>query len=235
MKNKSLIESFNNAINGIIYAIRNERNMKIHIVAAVVVLLLSLFYDLNKEELLIVCLVVALVLVCELFNTAVELLVDIIIDVYHPKAKIIKDVAAGAVMISAFFSLIAAYFIFFDRVGNDLEIGIVRIRQAPMHITVIALIITSIIVVVLKAYSKTGTPFHGGMPSGHAAIAFAITTSIALWTDNVKITILCLVISLLLIQSRLEGKIHTVIESLAGAAIGFLTALLLFQIFYTVR
>ena len=84
MKNKNLIESFNNAINGVIYAIKAERNMKIHISAAALILLLSLFYDLTRTELLLVCLTIVMVLICELFNTAMEVLVDTIIEIYHP-------------------------------------------------------------------------------------------------------------------------------------------------------
>lgn len=232
MKNKNLIESFNNAINGIIYSIKLERNMKIHISVAALILLLSLFYDLTRTELLLVSLTIVLVLICELFNTAMEVLVDTIIEIYHPKARIIKDTTAGAVLISAFFSLIVAYFIFYDRVSTSLEIGIVRIKQAPMHLAVIALIMTILLVLVLKAFSKKGTPLSGGMPSGHSAIAFSVTTAIALWTENINITILVLLISMLLVQSRLEAKIHSMLELLAGAALGFTVTLLLFKAFY---
>jgi diacylglycerol kinase (ATP) len=158
-------------------------------------------------------------------------LVDTIIDIYHPKAKLVKDTAAGAVMVSAFASLLVAYFVFFDRVSTSLETGIVRIKQAPMLITVIALILTIISVIFIKTFSKRGTPFSGGMPSGHSAVAFAATTAVALWTNNISITLLMLVVSLLVIQSRLEGKIHTVIELLAGAVIGFAVTLLLFQLY----
>jgi diacylglycerol kinase (ATP) len=232
MKNRNFIDSFNNAINGIVYAIKFERNMKIHVTAAVLTLIFSLFYELSRIEFLIICLTIGLVIVCELFNTAVEVIVNIITEVYHPKAKIIKDVAAGAVLVSAFVSLIVAYFIFFDRVSNSLEIGIERVRQSPMHLTIIALIVTTILVIVMKAYSGKGTPFSGGMPSGHAAIAFSITTAVALWTDNIRITILFLIISILLIQSRLEGKIHNIVELIMGSLLGFLVTLLLFKLFY---
>ncbi len=232
MKNKNLIESFNNAINGVIYAIKAERNMKIHISAAALILLLSLFYDLTRTELLLVCLTIVMVLICELFNTAMEVLVDTIIEIYHPKAKIIKDTAAGAVLISAFFSLVVGYFIFFDRVSTSLEIGIIRIKQAPMHLAIIALLITIIFVLVLKALTKKGTPLSGGMPSGHSAIAFSVTTAIALWTENVSITMLVLLVTFLVVQSRLEAKIHSILELLAGALLGFSLTLLLFRIFY---
>lgn len=231
MKNRNLTESFNNAVNGILYTVRNERNMKIHIAAAVLVLLLSLFYNLSRVEYLIVFITIALVIICELFNTAVEILVDTLIGVYHPKAKIVKDAAAGAVMVAAFASLLVAYFVFFDRVSTSLELGIVRIKQAPMFITVIALILTMITVIVIKTFSGKGTPFSGGMPSGHSAVAFAATTAVALWTNNISITILMVIISLLVIQSRLEGKIHTLLELIAGAVVGFAVTLLLFQLF----
>jgi Diacylglycerol kinase len=231
MKNKNLIESFNNAIQGIIHTIKSERNMKIHISAAILVLLLSLFYNLTRTEFLIICLTITLVIICELFNTAIEVLVDTIIDIYHPKAKIVKDAAAGAVMAAAFLSLIVAYFIFYDRVSSTLAIGIVRIKQTPMHISIIALVLTSIFVLVLKAFSRKGTPLKGGMPSGHAAIAFSATTAIALWTENVNITILALLVTLLVIQSRLEAKIHNMLELLAGAVLGFSLTLLLFKMF----
>lgn len=232
MKNSNIIQSFNNAINGIIYTIRTERNMKFHIFAAVAVLLLSLFFKLSRIEFLIVCMTISLVIICELFNTAVEVIVDIIVDVYHPKARIVKDVAAGAVLLSAFLSIIVAYFIFFDRVSNEIETGMNRIKQSPMHITIIALIITLVLVLVVKAFFKKGTPFHGGMPSGHAAVGFSITTAILLWSGNVKIAALCLLVSLLMIQSRHEAKIHTFCELAAGAVLGFFVTILLFQMFF---
>ncbi len=231
MKNKSLIDSFNNALSGIIATVRSERNMKIHLTAAALVLILSLFYDLTRVEFVIICIAIAIVIICELFNTAIEVIIDTVIDVYHPKAKIVKDTAAGAVFISALLSMITAYMIFFDRVSTSLEIGIIRIKQAPMHVSVIAIILTMLFVLLLKTFFGKGTPFSGGMPSGHAAVAFSATTAVALYSNNVNITILFIIVSLLVVQSRLEGKIHTLIELIAGAVLGFSVTLLLFQLF----
>lgn len=232
MKNKNLVDSFNNAINGLVSTVRSERNMKLHIAAAAVVLALSLFYDLTRVEFIIVCIAIALVIICELFNTAIEVLIDTLIGIYHPKAKIVKDTAAGAVFVCALLSILVGYFIFFDRVSTSLEIGIIRIKQVPMHITVISIVISMLVVLLLKSFFKKGTPFSGGMPSGHSAIAFSATTAAALWTNNVNITILFLIVSLLVVQSRLEGKIHNAIELIAGALIGFSVTLLLFQAFF---
>lgn len=231
MKNKRLIDSFNNAVNGITATVRSERNMRIHIAAAALVLTLSLFYDLTRVEFIIICITIAIVIICELFNTAIEIVIDTLIGVYHPRAKAVKDTAAGAVFTAALLSVIVAYMVFFDRVSTSLEIGIVRIRHTPMHITVMAIVLTLLAVLLLKALFKKGTPFSGGMPSGHAAVAFSATTAVALYSNNAGITILFLIVSLLVVQSRLEGKIHTVIESIAGAVTGFLITLLLFQFF----
>jgi len=206
--------------------------MKIHVSAAVLILTLSLFYELSNMEFLIVCLTVAAVLVCELFNTAIEALVDIAVDVYHPKAKIAKDAAAGAVLVSAVASLAVGYFIFFNRVSASLGSGIRIIKHSPMNITVIALLLSVILVLALKAYFGKGTPLSGGMPSGHAAISLSITTAISLWTENMGVTLLCLFLSFLVIQSRLEAKIHNILESVVGAAVGIFATLLLFQMFY---
>lgn len=232
MKNRNLIDSFNNAISGIIYAIKSEKNMKIHIITAFCVLVMSLLYGLSSIEFLIICLTICMVIVCELFNTAVEVIVDIIIDVYHPKAKIVKDVAAGAVLVASFVSVIVAYLIFFKRVSTSFKIGLNIIKQSPLHITVIALLITIILVLVIKALNKSGTPVHGGMPSGHSAIATSITTAIALWTVDINIIMLSVILTVLVIESRLETKIHNIYEVVAGMFIGFIITLLLFQMFF---
>jgi diacylglycerol kinase (ATP) len=221
MKNRTLIDSFNNALHGMIATVRSERNMKIHLTAAVVVLVMSLFYDLTRTEFIIICITIALVLICELFNTAIEVIIDTLIGIYHPKAKVVKDTAAAAVFISALLSIIVAYVIFFDRVSTSLETGIVRIKQAPMHITIIAIIVTMTAVLILKTVFKKGTPFSGGMPSGHSAVAFSAVTAVALYSNNAGITILFIIVALLVVQSRLEGKIHNAIELIAGAVIGF--------------
>jgi len=233
MKSRNIIDSFNYAIKGIIHAVKSERNMKIHIAFGIAVFLLSLFFDLTKTEFMIICLTVAMVLISEMFNTAIEVVVDLIEEKYNLKAKIIKDVSAGAVLVSAFFAVIIGYFIFFERASTGLETGIERIKQYPMHVIVIILAITVLVVVVLKAFSRKGTPLRGGMPSGHAAIASALSTAVALWSVDIKITVLCVVLSSLVIQSRLEAKIHSFLEVFFGAVIGFVITLLLFRIFLT--
>ena len=112
--NDNFIEACNNAVNGIVYTATTQRNFRIQLVLAVIIMILCLFYGLDTTQFL--CLVFALffVLFAELVNTAIETVVDLFVDVYHPKAKIAKDVAAGAVVLSAINALIVGYFIFFN-------------------------------------------------------------------------------------------------------------------------
>ncbi|WP_024834742.1 diacylglycerol kinase family protein [Ruminiclostridium josui] len=121
MKNRNPIESFNNAFQGIWYTIVNERNMKIHLAIGTIVILLSLWVRVSKIEFTILCLTIAMVICFELINTAVEVVVNIIVDVYHPKAKIIKDVSAGAVFVSAIFSIVIGLLILWDKVIHKLS------------------------------------------------------------------------------------------------------------------
>ncbi len=230
MKNRNFVTSFNNAIDGILYAVKHERNMKVHITAGGLVILLSLFYNLTRVEFVAVCLTVGLVIVCELFNTAVEVLVDIIVDIYHPRAKIIKDVAAGAVLVSAVLSLVVAYLIFFDRLTPGVEMAIKGLMGSSTHLTVVALGINAILIIGLKIFFRTGTHFSGGMPSGHSALAISLATAISFITGSGAVAVLCFMISLLVIQSRIEAKIHSILEVAGGAAVGFLVTLLVFQL-----
>jgi undecaprenol kinase/diacylglycerol kinase (ATP) len=115
MKNRNIIESFNNAFQGVWYTIVKERNMKIHLGAGILIILMALWLRVSRIELTVLCLTIAMVICFELINTAVEVLVDIIVDVYHPKAKIIKDVSAGAVFISAIFSMAIGSLILLDK------------------------------------------------------------------------------------------------------------------------
>lgn len=122
MKNRNPIESFNNAFQGIWYTIVNERNMKIHLAIGTIVIFLSLWVRVSIIEFTILCLTIAMVICFELINTAVEVVVNIIVDVYHPKAKIIKDVSAGAVFVSAIFSIVIGVLILWDKVIHKLTI-----------------------------------------------------------------------------------------------------------------
>jgi len=230
-KRQSLIKAFNCAIDGIIYTFKHERNMKIHYLVAALILIASLFFDFSKQEMLLLLFAVSLVVISEMFNTAIEKAVDIITDEYHPLAKISKDVAAGAVLIASLNSVVVGYILFFDKIDDLSHSLFFTIRKSELHVTVICIVMVLIAVVVVKSLTSTGTPLQGGMPSGHAAVAFALATAMTFISENMFIATLSLFLALLVCQSRIEGKIHTFYEVIAGAIIGGLISIIFFQIF----
>ncbi len=229
-KNKTFIDSFNNSINGLKYAIGNERNFRFHIVATMIVIFTSLFMDFTALEVLILSVTITLVIFAELINTVSELIVDAWIKVYNPKAKIIKDVAAAGVLVCTINALVVGYVLFVDRLDSEIGLVIDRLQDYPSYIMLIVIILTIFVVISLKLLYNKGTPFKGGMPSGHSAISFAITTSVALWSRDVLLVLLCLALSVLVAQSRIEGKIHTKLEVVVGAIVGIMVTLLVFSI-----
>ncbi|MCT4621205.1 MAG: diacylglycerol kinase [Marinisporobacter sp.] len=232
MQVRKLIDSFNYAIDGIIYTLKTQRNMRIHFTMAVMVLFSSLFFDLSKLEMLILFFTIALVIVAEMINTSIESTIDLITKEYHELAKIAKNVAAGAVFIAALNSIVVAYIIFFDKFNVVTELVIHKVRKMPIHITFISLVIVSLVVISIKAYVGKGTPLRGGMPSGHTALAFSVLTSIAFISENTLIISLCFLLSILVAQSRIEAGIHDIFQVIVGAILGIFITVFIFQIIY---
>ena len=232
MKTKRIVDSFNYAIEGIIYAIKTQRNMRIHFIIAVIVLFSSIFFNLSKMEILVLLITIALVIIAEMINTSIEATIDLITDKYHELAKIAKNVAAGAVLVSAVNSIIVAYIIFFDKLDNVSSIWIDKVRDMPIHITFISLLIVTILSIGMKAYFKNGTPLKGGMPSGHAAISFSIFIAVVFLSRNTLIITLTFILAILVVQSRIEAEIHSFMQVLVGSLLGALITLFIFQWIY---
>ncbi len=112
MEMRRLRKSFSCAIAGLIYCIKNEKNMKIHILATIIAVIVALVVKLNYTEWGLLILTVFMVLVAETVNTAVEKTVDLVTTEYHPLAKLAKNLAAGAVLLAAIGSLLMAVVIF---------------------------------------------------------------------------------------------------------------------------
>ena len=106
------IAGFGFAFSGLWHAISTQINMKVHISIAIIAIALGIFLHISAVEFAIIFLAIAGVLITEMFNTVIELCVDLASPAYHPLAKIAKDVAAGAVLLSAIMSIIIALFIF---------------------------------------------------------------------------------------------------------------------------
>lgn len=105
-KNQNFFQAFKNAINGIMYTGKTQRNIKIQLIFAILVIILGFFLHISLIEWIILIITMFSVLVAELFNTAIETVVDLYTEEYNEKAKIAKDVASGAVLLMAVCSVI---------------------------------------------------------------------------------------------------------------------------------
>ena len=130
LKNHNFIDAWKNAFNGIIYATTTQGNIQKQLIIAVIVVIVSLFFNLNRAEFLCFLFTIVLIIFAEMVNTAIETVVDLYVDVYHPKAKIAKDVAAGGVVITTINAIIVAYFLFFDKIA---DIGLAFLKNVTSN------------------------------------------------------------------------------------------------------
>ncbi|OGP23823.1 MAG: hypothetical protein A2X93_09220 [Deltaproteobacteria bacterium GWC2_56_8] len=231
-KPKSWFESLNYAIEGVIYAFKTQRHIRYHYVIAAAALILSLFLELPIAEFVMFSLSVVILLFAEMMNTAIEESVNLMEDKYNIFAKRAKDVSAGAVLVSSIGVVITVYMIFTKYIYEPAGLVLREARVFSGHIAIIALLLCLIAVVTLKARLGKGTPLHGGMPSGHSAVAFSLFTSITLLTLDPLVMIFSFVMAVMVCQSRLVGGIHTKLEVFLGGLLGFGLTLLVFRIFF---
>jgi len=234
----SLLASFTYAFDGIVHALRHERNMWIHFITAGLVLVAALFFALTRLEVIALFVAISFVLITEMFNTAVEHVVDLVTDEEDPRARIAKDVSAGAVLLAAVNAVAVAYLVFYDKITSVPYTVLSKLRGSPIDVTVIALFIVILVAIAVKAVTGRGTAFHGGLPSVHAAVAFAgwvaVTFVAAGTTFALPISAIALFMALLVAQSRVQARIHTLTEVAVGAALGIAVTVLLFRIWYPI-
>ena len=117
-KMKKIRNSFKYAIEGIWTSFKTERNMKIHIFIMILVIIAGIILKINKSEWIICIILFAIVIGSELFNTSIETIVDMVMPEINEKAKIAKDVSAGAVLVVAIGAAIIGLVIFVPRILN---------------------------------------------------------------------------------------------------------------------
>lgn len=231
MKPKNWWESLNCAIEGILYVAKTQRHMRYHFITAIAILLLSLILNLSWIELSILAFCITLVIFAELINTAIEITIDLISEEFHPLARAAKDVAAGAVLLTVVGSLTIGYVILSRHIFSPAAEALREARHSRADLTVVSLLLVAISVVITKARFGKGTPLHGGMPSGHSAIAFSAWTAITFLTMNPMIATITFALAVMVSHSRMIMGIHSLWEVVAGALLGSLITLAVFQVF----
>ena len=231
---QGVARSFEHAYRGLIYAVRTQRNMRFHVVVAALVLVASLLVGVSELELAVLVLVIVVVFVTEMINTALEFAVDLVTKEYHPLAKLSKDVSAGAVLVSSVGAVLVGYLILADNLGPLSLETLDAIRQGPTHLTLVSLGVVTLLVLLGKALTHSPHSFYGGMPSGHAAVAFAgwVATSFIAAQGRYAglVSVITLLMALLVCQSRVESGTHSIYQVAVGALIGVLVTVATFQL-----
>jgi diacylglycerol kinase (ATP) len=231
LREGGLARSFNSALEGIVYALRTQRNVKIHFVVTALVLFASVWLSITKTELILLLITIALVLVTEMINSSLEAVLDLAVERYHPLARVAKDVAAGAVLFATLNAVVVGYLIFFEALKGPVVTTIVSVRRSPEHVALVALGLTVLMVLILKAFTGKGTFLRGGLPSGHAAAAFGLWTAASLLSRNPLIAVITLILALTIGVSRVRLGIHSLLEVAAGAFLGIGVTAVCFWVF----
>jgi len=153
---------------------------------------------------------------------------------YDPRAKIAKDVAAAGVLMASFYSIFVGFGIFLGNIDVIKSIGNFSLVKwgvnppNPIVVLVLAFSVLTLIVILGKAKKNHGSILKGGAISAHTAVAFMLFVAIAIYSKlNLPVTVMALFLALLVAQSRVEGRIHTVREVIWGALVAIILMALL--------
>lgn len=229
---RKLIESANYAIEGILHAARTQRHVRYHFYAAILILIFSLVLGISRTEFIAIIIVAVVVLAVEMLNSAVEETVNILFRDYDRRAKAIKDIAAGAVLTTAVGAAIVGYVVFLPHVKDTFEKGIIVAKHSEEDIAVISLIVVLILVIITKTFFGKGLPLKGGMPSGHAAVAFSVWVAVTYLSEAFLPSLLIFILAILIAQSRVSVGVHRPWEVILGALLGSVSTFLLFRLFH---
>lgn len=228
---RKFFESTNNAINGILHTAKTQRHMRYHLYAAVLLLILSLVLGIGFVEFVVIVILASMVLSAEMLNTAIESIIDVLFREYDSRARTIKDIAAGAVLITAIGAAIVGYTILLGPLRRLFYDGLTIAKHTGEGIAFTALVGVLILVIITKAFFGRGLPLRGGMPSGHAALSFSIWTAITLLTESFMSSFLVLILAIFVAQSRVSVGIHSPWEVILGAVFGVVITFFMFKLF----
>lgn len=233
-KNTKFSDAFKHAASGILSAVQGERNIRAQFALIIIALILGIVFKLSKTDIVLVVLAMFFIVFAEMINTAIEAVVDLHTDQFHPKAKIAKDVAAGAVVLSVLNSIVIAYFVFFDKVATfGLKYLVSWSTANPTMYFTMLIIVTLILIVVLKLLSKkiSNNKF---VPSGQAMVATSIFMAIWSQTKNTIVITAALIFVMLVCLNRISNEKRTVWEVTAGGILGIIIAILVYTVVKTI-
>lgn len=228
---RDLFRPFVIAVNGVVYAFRTQRHMRVHLYVVMLVLLMGVYFNLRVRDLLVLLFMISFVVVAEMFNSAIEAVVDMVQPRYHPLAKMAKDMAAGGVLITSVTAMTAALLLLLGE-GRwqdiKLQLSAPDVDQHVVPKMVLGALVLFILVVVGKGLGKRGQVLRGGLVSGHAAFGFFLAGAIVFLSGNLVVSGIGVFLAAMIAQSRYETKVHSLFELCFGATLGILLAIFLF-------
>lgn len=225
------MNGFRYAMEGVVHVFRTQRHMRFHFLTMVLVLVVSLVFKLKREEVIVLLFTITLVLAAEMFNTAIEAVVDLVTQTYHPLAKFAKDIAAGAVLITTINALAVGFLLFpgghrLSLLGKD-----IGLRSPGWEvISAVTFILLGVMVLMWKVAGGKGKLLKGGIVSGHSAVGFFLAVTIMFMSGKMAIGILAFLMAVLIAQSRVEGGIHTLGEVVAGGLLATMVAFVIYMV-----
>ncbi|NDI33715.1 diacylglycerol kinase family protein [Chengkuizengella sediminis] len=222
------LHSFKYAYEGLSYAYSTQKNMRFHFFAGIIVLIFAIYFELPQLEILFVCTVICLVIVMELINTAIEKTIDLTVKDKHPIAKIAKDVAAAAVLVSAVFAVIVGLVVFYNPILIWINGEFVKTHEISRVITLVVLSLVFLCTIVIQQtiFNKKNTTQINLMSALNAS---ALTMVVLSDTNAIHILLTCF-ISILLVSVLLAQKEIKISSILYGGVLG--TILTLFIYFF---
>jgi diacylglycerol kinase (ATP) len=220
-----VIRSFRYALEGLKYTVVTQRNMRVHFLVALGVLFLSLYLPLSKLEVLLLFVTIILVIFAELINTAIEKIVDMVTEEFHPLAKIAKDVAAGAVLLTAGLACVIGISIFYPY----LNLLFLKLWKGAYYTPDFGIAIVIAINFFLTLFIKAGLHRFGKWkwePSMSTSLVFGIAVILFAVIPQLWIQFLVILLVLLFVGIRLRQPIYWR-SVLFGALIGSLLSILL--------
>lgn len=224
--------SVNYAIEGIIHGAKTQAHVRTHLVAGCFLLVISFVIGLSTEEFVILATLACIVIVSEMFNSAIEVTVDIASPEHSELARIAKDMAAGAVLVAALIAAVVGFFVLYPYCKDFAKNGIVIARHGAVDLVICSLIIVLVVVIMIKAYVGKGHPLRGGLPSGHASLAFCGWINVMYIFDNFLLTLIALLVAVVIAASRVFLRIHSSYEVFIGVALGSIITWGLYALFY---
>jgi diacylglycerol kinase (ATP) len=231
-KNKTIADSFNAAIEGFLFVVKTQRNMRIHFLLALLVLLLGIYLNFTRVELIMLLLTSAIVLISEMINTAIEIVMDFVEASHSHWVKMVKDITAGSVLVASVSAVIVGYFLFLrdNLLYRIFKREMIKLGESDWHISFFILIALIGIVIILKAVFGRGKPLRGGMPSGHSAVAFSIWMIVAIISDSALVIFSVLLLAFMVAHSRIRKNYHTAWEVVIGSLLGVFLTLFIYRL-----